>query len=142
MKEEAATSGLVYEFLRATLPEGYPELSYEYMPSDTAKILCMSMQTLTGNPVVKRYKDGSKIARYRFALCIRQSNEDRATRLDAISLLDSIAAMVDGSDIPLGETATCWSVEQDTLPRIIASDDLYDDMAVEFTVEYHNKRKD
>lgn len=133
MKTELIVQARVYDWVK-TLTE--LPVRYEDLPASKDSLPCMSMQTLTGTPIERRYKDGSYIANYRFAVYLRQANGDTAGRIDAVSILSGLADAIDGGSVDLGDGAQLWSVTQDTLPSKIAVDEAFEDYQVTFTVKY------
>lgn len=131
MKPDLIVQDRVYSWVKTltALP-----VEYELLPA--SGLPCLSVQTLTGSPIERRYKNGSYIANYRFALYLRQDGSDTAGRIDALSVLTDIAAKIDGGSIDLGASVSLWRIEQDTLPCRIAVDEHYDDYQVTFTVKY------
>ena len=87
MSDLSNLSKAVFFAVEAALPDNL-EIAYEYMPADPEKLPALSMQTLTGDPVERRYVDGSYIGRYRFAIYLRQASEDDTGRLDAVTTLE------------------------------------------------------
>ena len=88
-----------------TLVAGFSEIKgceYEHAPTEAPSLPCVTMQTLGGDPIEKRYLDGSRIAAYRFSLQLRQQTEDDQGRLDARSLLERLASEVERAAIDLG----------------------------------------
>jgi hypothetical protein len=55
----------------------------------------MMLQSLAGDPYIKRYKSGGHIAAYPFAVYLRQPATDTAARLDAMKLLSDLGDSID-----------------------------------------------
>lgn len=142
MKDSARLSKRVFDHVEASLPDGSPGIDYEFMPSDPESLPRLSMQTLAGTPHDTDYIDGSYIARYRFAVYLRQRSDDTGGRLDAIGLLEEVVDAIDGSRASLPEGFDCWGIECDNLPRKIEFDDAYDDWQATFEMKYHANRKE
>ena len=93
MVDQTDMAERVYEAVEA-LVESSPlglRCEYEYLPTKRAELPCLSMQTLGGDPVVRRYLDGGVVLQYPFALVLRQSSEDTRDRLDAPRVLRELS---------------------------------------------------
>ena len=122
-----------------TLVTGFSEIKgceYEHAPTEAPSLPCVTMQTLGGDPIEKRYLDGSRIAAYRFSLQLRQQTEDDQGRLDARSLLERLASEIEHTAIDLGAGRASWGVSSDTLPSRIESTEGYADWRTELTLKY------
>jgi hypothetical protein len=133
MSDEVQLAPVVYELV-ASLTE--LDVSYEQLPTGREQLPCVSVQTLTGTPVDRRYKDGSYIGLYRFAVYIRQTTEDNASRLDGAKAMTRLAADIVASAVALSEPFVFWSIEQDTLPVKVEAHEAYDDWQATFTLRY------
>ena len=133
MKDESILASVVYDHIRDMAGI---HLEYEYLPADKGKLPCGSVQTLTGTPVSKRYKDGSYIGNYRFAVYLRCAADDSTSRLDAASELTSLAKQIEESIIELPAPFTLWNIEQDTLPVKVDAEVAYEDWQATFTLTY------
>jgi hypothetical protein len=133
MKDEASIAQAVYDFVRART-----ELPCEFgsLPASRESLPCVSVQTLTGDPVTKRYKSGAYIGNYRFAVYLRQSAEDNAARLDSSKVLTDLATSIDGATVTLPASFVFWGLEQDTLPVGVTVDTAYEDWQATFTLTY------
>ncbi len=138
--DQAEISGAVFDAIEAALPDGAPRIHFEYMPADKAMLPAASMQTLAGDPYVRRYVDGSYIGRYRFAIYLRQASDDDGSRLDAMATLGQIATAVNAAAFTLPDGYDFHRCIQDTLPHRIAADDAFDDWQVTFTVQYGKQK--
>lgn len=58
----------------------------------TNKTPCMMLQQLSSAEVLRNYINGSYIGRWDFAVYIRVSGKDTASRFDAIACLDNLSA--------------------------------------------------
>lgn len=132
----------VFEALEAIIANA-PEIkscTYEHVPTDALQLPCIIMQTLGGDPVERRYLDGSCIAAYRFSLRLRLVADNDQERLDARALLDRIASEVEQTAIDLGVGRTPWGVSSDTLPSRIETAEGRADWQTELTLKYQVHR--
>lgn len=140
--EHVDVAACVFEAL-ASIVAHAPEIkscTYEHAPTDTLQLPCLIMQTLGGDPIERRYLDGSCIAAYRFSLQLRLIVEDDQGRLDARATLARIALEVEQADIDLGAGRTSWGVSSDTLPSRIESAEGSADWKTELTLKYQVHR--
>lgn len=83
------------------------------------------LQTLVGDPYIKRYKSGGHLAAHPFAVYLRVRMADTASRLDALGLLGNLGASIDDSGTwpvpPTGYDFT--SLVLRTTPARVAVDD-------------------
>jgi hypothetical protein len=133
-------------YLSKTVHEALQELAplpvkFEELPDKAASLPCFSMQTLTGDPVFKRYKDGSYIGNYRFAVYLRQSGVDTALRLDAVGALTDLASAIEALRLSLEAPYEFRGIRGDTLPTKITVAPEYDDWQATFTMTYRKERK-
>jgi hypothetical protein len=112
------------------------ELQVDYDQLPTTGLPRLSLQTLTGSPIEKRYKNGSYIGNYRFALYLRQSTQDNDTRLNSVQELTDLAGKVETLNLDCGESISFWGIKPDTLPVKVDSDEAYDDIQVTFTLKF------
>ena len=84
--------------------------TYGSPPTDAATFPCVTVVPMDGDPVEKRYLDGSYVANHRFALLLRTKAENDQARLDARSMIDRLAASLEGADIDLGAGRQAWNV--------------------------------
>jgi hypothetical protein len=133
--DEALLSKAVYDFVSSLTDTS---CHYESMPSDAKRLPCVSVQTLTGDPVEKRYKSGGYIGNYRFAVYHRQKDVDNASRLDAAKILSDLAQKINegGKNIVLPTSFDFWGLTQDTLPVKVTVDVAFDDWQATFTLRY------
>ncbi|MDR3053322.1 MAG: hypothetical protein LBU48_05635 [Coriobacteriales bacterium] len=135
MTDEALISSKVLAGIRSLT-----ELKVEFDHLPTKGLPMLSMQTLTGTPVERRFKSGGYIGNYRFALYLRQQAEDNASRLDAEQVLKTLAGQVEKLPLALGASIALLGITQDTLPAKVSSDEAYDDQQVTFTLKYKKGR--
>ena len=90
----AATVYAVVQELMATSFEGVG-CTYGSPPTDAATFPCVTVVPMDGDPVEKRYLDGSYVANHRFALLLRTKAENDQARLDARSMIDRLAASLE-----------------------------------------------
>jgi hypothetical protein len=133
MKDEALLPQIIFDFVDSQTAF---ECLHESLPADRAQLPCISVQTLTGNPVEKRYKSGGYIGNYRFAVYLRQTAEDNASRLDGSKVMSDLAATIDGSTVDLPAPFEFRELEQDTLAVKVAVDEAYDDWQATFTMRF------
>lgn len=138
--DQAEISGAVFDSIEEALPASLPRIHYEYMPADKTMLPAASMQTLAGDPYVRRYIDGSYIGRYRFAIYLRQASDDDGSRLDAMATLEQIAKTVNTTAMALPDGYDFHRCIQDTLPHKIDAEDSFDDYQVTFTVQYGKQK--
>lgn len=140
--EHVDVAACVFEALEAVIAQAseIKSCTYEHAPTDALQFPCIIMQTLGGDPVERRYLDGSCIAVYRFSLQLRLIAEDDQGRLDARALLARIASEVERAEIDLGAGRTPWGVSSDTLPSRIDSTEGHADWKTELTLKYQAHR--
>lgn len=133
MNDQALIADAVYQMVT-----GLSSIScgFEELPADATRLPCLSVQTLTGNPIVSRYKNGGYVGAYRFAVYLRQSATDTASRLDAVQTLTDLAVEIDNAEPTLPEAFDFWGIKQDTLPVRVDVDASYDDWQATFTLQY------
>lgn len=152
MADEIDQSGIaerVYGAVEALVASSALPLGceYEYLPTERAELPCISVQTLNGAPVEKRYLDGSYVAAYRFALVLRQESDDTRERLDSTKILRELAAAVRSladpttrTTLDLGSEARLWSISADTLPARVQAQQGCTDYQVTLAVKYKQQR--
>lgn len=109
---------------------------YEYLPSNENAAM---LGTLSGDPIIKSYIDGSSLCAYRFQVIVRQITDDTMAKLDAMERLRQVIDAVDMGYIPvLPEGYYTYDLEADTLPSKIATkqDNKTEDYQVTFTLSY------
>ena len=131
----AATVYAVVQELMATSFEG-AGCTYGSPPTDAATFPCVTVVPMDGDPVEKRYLDGSYVANHRFALLLRTKAENDQARLDARSMIDRLAASLEGADIDLGAGRQAWNVARDALPCCIAEAEGHSDWQVTLVLTY------
>ena len=113
---------------------GVASCTYEQTPTDAQGLPCITMQTLDGTPVERRYLDGGRVENYRFALLLRrQALEDQ-------DRLERVASSLAEADVELGEGRTAWDLSLDTLPYRTESAADYADWKAELTLKYQTNR--
>lgn len=133
MNDQALIAAAVYQMVKGLSPIS---CGFEELPADATKLPFLSVQTLTGNPIVSRYKNGGYVGQYRFAVYLRQSASDTASRLDAVQTLTDLAVEIDNAEPTLPESFDFWGIKQDTLPVRVDVDASYDDWQATFTLQY------
>ena len=126
------------EAIAASMPEGL-RCGYEYLPADAGELPCLSVATLTGNPVEMGFLDGGYIANYRFAVQLRQAEADTRGRLDAPRILRELATAFCAAPLDLGGAAL-YSRSVDTLPSRVSAAAGAIDYQVTLTVRYRSQR--
>lgn len=119
---------------------GVASCTYEQTPTDAQGLPCITMQTLDGTPVERRYLDGGRVENYRFALLLRRQALEDQDRLDARALLERVASSLAEADVELGEGCTAWDLSLDTLPYRTESAADYADWKAELTLKYQTNR--
>jgi hypothetical protein len=115
-------------------------VKFEELPDKAGVLPCFSMQTLTGNPVERAYKDGSYIGNYRFAIYLRQSGEDAALSLDAFGAIGTLVEGVQALTLTLEQPYEFRGIRLDTLPVKVDVKPNYDDWQATFTMSYKKGR--
>lgn len=114
---------------------------YEYLPNNESAAM---IGTLSGNPVVKYYIDGSYLGAYRFQVILRQITDDTMAKLDAMERLRQVVDAIEIGYIPvLPESYQTYDLEVDTLPSKVATepDNKTEDYQVTFTLSYKKGAK-
>lgn len=109
---------------------------YEFLPDNESAAM---LGTLSGNPIIKTYIDGSSLGAYRFQIVLRQITDDTMAKLDAMERLRQVIDAVDMGYIPvLPEGYNTFDLEVDTLPSKMATskDNKTEDYQVTFTLSY------
>lgn len=125
---------LVKEIAAAMLPNA--ECTYAALSSSEETLPCIATFPLEGDPVERRYLDGSYVATYRFALVLRVCTESDQDRMDARRDVDEIAARVEEGVIDLGSNCELWGVVRETLPYCLEESETYSDWRVTLLVTY------
>jgi hypothetical protein len=133
MSDAALVANAVYGMVDALSP---CRCDFECLTASKDALPAVSVQSLTGAPVAKRYKSGAYVGNYRFAVYLRQLAEDNAARLDAATALAALAFAIEGSRPTMPEGFEFWGMEQDTLPVKVAADEAYDDWQSTFTLTF------
>lgn len=110
--------------------------AYEHAPTDAQSLPCITMRTLEGAPIEKRYLDGGSVANYRFAVLLRQQAHDDQTRLEAQAALTRIALSLAQASIDLGAARAPRRLFLDTLPHGVKEAEGYADWQAECTLQY------
>lgn len=150
MVDQTDVAERVYEAVEA-LVESSPlglRCEYEYLPTERAELPGMSMQTLGGDPVVRRYLDGGVVLQYPFALVLRQSSEDTRDRLDAPRVLRELAGALCSLGEPgavatldLGPDARLRTIARTSLPARIQAQPGMTDYQVTLAVQYKTQER-
>lgn len=140
LSDSAALSGAVYECVDTARPDDFPYMYFEFMPADRSLLPALSLQTLTGDPVLTRFMDGSYIGQFRFAVYLRMSADDDESRLAASALMEQVTSVVAGGTYTLPTGFDYHRITQDTLPRLISVDEGFYDYQVTFAVDYGKKK--
>ncbi len=95
----------------------------EVLPAEGVDAVMLS--TLTGEPYIKRYKDGGYVASYPFQLILRVNAGDTASRIDAMAALGDVGASIDDRTTwPVEpEGFDYWTMAMRTSPVPIRTDD-------------------
>jgi hypothetical protein len=112
----------------------------EDLPADGADAVMLS--TLVGEPYVKRYKSGGYLAEYPFAVYLRSSGGDTASRIDAMEVLSDLSSSIDAREAwPAEPAGFNWvSLERRTLPvRVATGETGPEDYQVTFTLRYRKR---
>ena len=149
MVDQTDMAERVYEAVEA-LVESSPlglRCEYEYLPTKRAELPCLSMQTLGGDPVVRRYLDGGVVLQYPFALVLRQSSEDTRDRLDAPRVLRELSRALCSLGEPeavatldLGN-ARLRTIARTSLPARIQAQPGMTDYQVTLAVQYKTQER-
>lgn len=134
----ATTPSIVVRAVRTWLRSEFDAATeLEVLPASADELPASMLQSLAGDPVVKRYKDGSTLMRYRFAVVHRIALSDTATRLGAMGALSGLVESVEAGALPaLPDGYQPWKAECDTLPAMIAADEASEDYQATFSLEY------
>jgi hypothetical protein len=93
-------------------------VTLEELPTDGTAGAMLS--TLTGDPYLKRYKDGGYVALYPFQVILRIPGEDTQLRIDAMATLGDIATSIDDRNTwpvaPEGYSYQTFSVRTSPVP--------------------------
>jgi hypothetical protein len=133
MRDEALLPHIVFDFVSSRTEL---DCLHESLPAERSALPCVSVQTLTGTPVERTYKDGSYIGNYRFAVYLRQTTEDNAGRLDGSRIMADLTAAIDKATVELPSPFSFWGLELDTLPVKVDSEPAFDDWQATFTMRY------
>ena len=140
--ESVDVAARVFESLMAIVGK-FPEVKtcmYEQEPTDSASLPGITMKTIAGDPVGKRYLDGGRVQNYRFSLHLRQQAQDSQQGLDARQLLEQVASLMEQANIDLGSGRSSWGASIDTLPSRTEGGEGSADWQTELTLKYRTNR--
>ncbi|MBQ4447425.1 MAG: hypothetical protein II897_03940 [Clostridia bacterium] len=128
----------------------WPKKPTTFMLEDLGKnVPSLMIQQLAAAQLVKAYVNGSYIAAWSFAIYVRVSGDDTASRLDAIACLNDLAEWLtelddDGNFVRMpviDDTRKPTKIEMTSTPSIAARyDDGIEDYQAVFSLEYKVRR--
>lgn len=102
----------------------------------------VTLSSLTGDPIIKRYKSGGYVAAYPFSVMLRVNHADTQRHIDAIGVLGDIAASIEEkAGWPVAPDGFDYhTIETRTLPVLASrTDSGADDYQVTFTLTYRKR---
>lgn len=145
------TDGVVIAKVMHTFINTWPEKPCEIvLESIEKKAPSMMLQQLASAEKIKQYIDGSYLGAWNFAVYVRVSGKQTASRIDAIRTLDELGAWMtaldsDGSFMRLpaiDSDRIATSIEMSNTPSIAARNaDGTEDYQATFRLEYKFKRR-
>ncbi len=105
------------------------------------KAVSMMMQPLSGVKTVRKYVNGSFRGLWPFALYVRISGEDSASRLDALKILNDAAAWLESSSMPvIDNTITAEKIEAELPSQAAQYQDGTEDYQVILRLTFYQRR--